>query len=87
LLDSLATDPKHQRRGAASMLVQWGLDMADAIGGEAYLEATEVGRQVYQKLGFVVLEQYTIPLPPKWAAKDQTQVLLMRRPVTSHTTV
>jgi len=87
LLDSLATDPKYQRRGAASMLVQWGLDKADEIGGEAYLEATDVGKQVYEKLGFVALEQYSIPLPPKWADKAKTQVYLMRRPVAGHTPV
>lgn len=34
VLDSLATDPKYQRRGAGSMLVKWGLDIADTCGGE-----------------------------------------------------
>jgi hypothetical protein len=34
VLDSLATDPKAQRRGAGSMLVKWGVDMADSMNGE-----------------------------------------------------
>ncbi len=34
MLDSLTTDPKHQRRGAAMKLVQWGLDIVDNIKGE-----------------------------------------------------
>jgi ribosomal protein S18 acetylase RimI-like enzyme len=31
VLDSLATDPEAQRRGAGSMLVKWGVDMADSM--------------------------------------------------------
>ena len=34
VLDILAVDPAYQRRGAGSMLVQWGLDLADELGFE-----------------------------------------------------
>jgi GNAT superfamily N-acetyltransferase len=31
-LDFLTVDPKHQRRGAGRMLVQWGTKKADELG-------------------------------------------------------
>jgi len=63
--------------------VKWGLDIADSLDGEAYLEASEIGRPVYEKLGFVVLESYAIPVPPKWSNKTHIEYYLMRRPVVS----
>jgi GNAT superfamily N-acetyltransferase len=51
-LDVLATHPKYQGRGAARLLIQWGLDLASKAGVEAYLEATAAGKPVYQKFGF-----------------------------------
>ncbi|KAF4630639.1 hypothetical protein G7Y89_g7493 [Cudoniella acicularis] len=80
LLDSLTTDPAYQRRGAASMLVKWGLEMADSLNGEAYLEATEFGKPVYKKLDFKVLGYYVVPVPPKWSNRPPIECYLMRRP-------
>ncbi|KAL1608293.1 hypothetical protein SLS60_003233 [Paraconiothyrium brasiliense] len=44
--------PQHERRGAGSMLVQWGCERADEAGVEAYLEASLVGAPMYERLGF-----------------------------------
>ncbi|KUJ13697.1 uncharacterized protein LY89DRAFT_752829, partial [Mollisia scopiformis] len=81
LLDSLTTDPKYQKRGAGSMLVKWGLNIADSMNGEAYLEASEYGKPVYEKYGFVALESYKVPVPPHWGRKPDIEYTLMRRPV------
>lgn len=48
----LATRPEHERRGAGSMLVQWGCDIADENGVPAYIDASKAGAPLYKKFGF-----------------------------------
>jgi WD repeat-containing protein 48 len=55
MLNTLATHPDHQGRGAASMLLDWGLGKADREGLVTYLDATGVGKPVYEKRGFKVV--------------------------------
>ena len=52
-LDTLATHPDYQGRGAGSMLVKWGCDLADEHGVAAYVDASKAGAKLYQKFGFV----------------------------------
>lgn len=52
-LDTLGTHPDYQRRGAGSMLVQWGCDLADKDGVAAYVDASKEGASLYQRHGFV----------------------------------
>ncbi|KAJ5261294.1 acetyltransferase [Penicillium angulare] len=52
-LDTLCTHPDYWRRGAGSMLVQWGCDLADEQGVSAYVDASKKGAPLYQKFGFV----------------------------------
>ncbi|PQE16965.1 hypothetical protein CJF30_00003647 [Rutstroemia sp. NJR-2017a BBW] len=78
---ALATDPEAQRRGAGSMLVKWGVDMADSMNGETYLEATEMGRPVYEKFGFCVLDTFDAPSDMKGEVPSKQKYYLMRRPI------
>ncbi|KAK3697204.1 hypothetical protein LTR37_017605 [Vermiconidia calcicola] len=57
ILMYMATDTAWRRQGAATAVVQWGLDLCKELGIVAYLEASEEGRPVYQKLGFEVVEE------------------------------
>ncbi|KAE8372479.1 acyl-CoA N-acyltransferase [Aspergillus bertholletiae] len=52
LLALLATDPRYERRGAASLLTQWGCDFADRLGVECYVESSKKGYPVYKRKGF-----------------------------------
>lgn len=53
VLDMCAVDPAFQRRGIAGKLVQWGLNEAKRRGDmECITEASSMGRQVYERLGF-----------------------------------
>ncbi|KAJ6115256.1 acyl-CoA N-acyltransferase [Penicillium sp. IBT 16267x] len=52
-LDTLCTHPDYWRRGAGSMIVKWGCDLADQEGISAYLDASKNGAPLYEKFGFV----------------------------------
>jgi GNAT superfamily N-acetyltransferase len=80
VLDIIFTDPKYQRRGAGTKLVKWGVDRADEMGVEAFLEATRFGRHMYEQNGFRVMEHFIFPVPEKWANKPTLQYSFMRRP-------
>ena len=53
----IATHPDHQRRGAAKMLTDWGLDRCRKEKIPAYLESTPVAIAFYAKAGFVPVEK------------------------------
>lgn len=52
-LDMLGTHPSHRRRGAASMLIQWGCEIADRDAVPTYVDANMYGKPLYEKFGFV----------------------------------
>jgi len=59
-LRMLSTDPKYQRKGLGTQLVQWGLEQVEAQAKEnpgsidgAYLVASLAGVRTYEKSGFV----------------------------------
>ncbi|KAK1985998.1 acetyltransferase [Colletotrichum cereale] len=52
-LDTLVTHPDYQRRGAGSMLLKWGCELADENGVGAYVDASKAGKGLYERFGFV----------------------------------
>ncbi|KAI3317617.1 hypothetical protein HD806DRAFT_514597 [Xylariaceae sp. AK1471] len=52
LLALLVTADKHRRRGAGSLLVQWGIDLSESLGLQCYVQASEQGWRLYQHHGF-----------------------------------
>jgi predicted N-acetyltransferase YhbS len=48
----LVTHPDYERRGAGSLLVQWGCEQADKDGAAAYIDASAAGKGLYSKFGF-----------------------------------
>lgn len=57
MLSSLATHPLHQGRGAASMMLEWGLDEADRRGFAVYLDGTGIAKPLYERNGFGVVKE------------------------------
>ncbi|KAI7287494.1 hypothetical protein KC345_g558 [Hortaea werneckii] len=80
-LSMLVTHPDHQRRGAASMLVQWGCEKADEKGMLAALMATEAGMGVYLRHGFQVMKQTMLELHPYGVEASDSRVGMLRRPM------
>jgi GNAT superfamily N-acetyltransferase len=74
----MATHPKHRRRGAASLMLQWGIDKADRMDYETFVEAADsTGGHVYRKFGFVQVDRYCIrrdePKPDdEWKKLEET---------------
>jgi len=56
-LNVLFTHPKHHRRGAGAMLLRWGMEEADRLGVECYMEASIEGRPLYERNGFKVIKE------------------------------
>lgn len=80
----MVTDPKYQRLGAATKCVQWFIDRCMELGIPAYLEASDQGAPVYQRLGFEIVDHiegggYTLPVlirwPENYPEKDRKPVL------------
>ncbi|KAF5027411.1 hypothetical protein F66182_488 [Fusarium sp. NRRL 66182] len=51
-LELICTHADWQGRGAAGLLLRWGLERADAEQLPAFLEATRKGLPIYEKFGF-----------------------------------
>ena len=72
----ICVDPDYGRRGIGTMMMQWGSNVADAMGVECRIEATEQGRGLYTKMGYEVVER----VERKTGTFDATHTR-MRRPV------
>ena len=57
VLDLLFTHPDHRRKGIGSLIMQWGLDRADELGLESYIEATKEGKPCYEAFGFKAIDK------------------------------
>ncbi|KAM0799118.1 acyl-CoA N-acyltransferase [Usnea florida] len=79
-LAMLSVDPDHQHRGAGTMMVNWGLELADKIGAEATVEATLEGRHLYEQRGFVMQEYFTLVVSERWANRPKVRLFFMHRP-------
>ncbi|MCJ1426386.1 hypothetical protein MMC29_004289 [Sticta canariensis] len=60
LLNMCFVDPDHRRRGVGSLLVEWGTRKADEMGVEAFIEATDIGKPLYDRHGFTSMNEYTL---------------------------
>ena len=91
-LTSNYTVAEHRRRGANSLMMEWGTRKADELGLETWLEATPLGSMIYAKYGFGFL--HTVEMYPsselrednnEWCHWEEVtkdlRLAVMRRPV------
>ncbi|KAF2147886.1 hypothetical protein K461DRAFT_283477 [Myriangium duriaei CBS 260.36] len=76
LLMYMAVRPEWRRQGASTMCVKWGLNKCQELGIPAYLEASEMGAPVYQKLGFEAVDD----IPFLWDGEVKGSCLIMIKP-------
>ncbi|CZT01653.1 related to DUR1,2-urea amidolyase [Rhynchosporium agropyri] len=62
-LTFVGTLPKHQGRGAGTLLSKWGVQKAKDDNLPVYLESTIAASPLYQSLGFVALDGLSMVLP------------------------
>lgn len=87
VLNILFTVPKHRRRGAASLIMDWGVERADRRGLDVYIEATRLGRPLYEKYGLEAVEERRFDvdegrLPPAGDAELRREVVGQLTPFT-----
>ncbi len=82
LLDTL---PNHQRRGAGSMLLEWGTREADQAGLFCYLEASPAGYPLYQRYGFLDINEMVVDFSP-FGRNVKSRHVCMHRPLQGKST-
>ncbi|KAI0454715.1 putative GNAT family acetyltransferase [Xylaria acuta] len=68
-LTFMGTDPSHERRGAASMMVRWGLEQCRKDNIPGYLESTLDAAPFYGKMGFTKSRRISL----EYVVEDQNQ--------------
>ena len=70
----MVVDPQHRGRGIGGLMMQWGNEQIDKKKIEGFIEASELGRALYEKWGYIVVMKLDFFLPPnkgdmwqKWA--------------------
>ncbi|KAI1337251.1 hypothetical protein F5Y15DRAFT_418017 [Xylariaceae sp. FL0016] len=65
----LFTHPNYRRRGVAQQLLNWGMNKADEMSVEMFLDSTPVGKPLYEANKFHVVEKTVIV--PQTQSPDQ----------------
>jgi len=52
-LEACFTRPKYRRQGVGKLLMNWGIQKADELGFETYIDASELGALLYKNYGFL----------------------------------
>ena len=77
--------PEHRRRGAGTLLIDWGFKKADELGIEAFVEAVDDGVPLYERCGYHYMNttymHSTVDHPsPQWQQLEQE----LRTPIHFH---
>lgn len=54
------TVPEWRRHGAGNLVMEWGFRKADEIGVDSFIEASEKGKFLYKKWGFLHFDTITV---------------------------
>lgn len=71
-----------QHRGAGTLLVQWGMEQAVALGIPVYLEASPAGYPLYLRLGFRKIDTVVVKAG-MWDGDQDLHYVAMMKDVSS----
>lgn len=82
----MVVHPAHRGLGAARLLTDWGVELADKSGLDAIVVSVPYARPVYEKLGFVCVKDIEIDFSipemsekwKEWQAEDMRAFLMVR---------
>lgn len=57
------TDINYRRQGVAGMLMEWGINKADELGVECFLESTSIAVPLYQRFEYLIIDENEITAP------------------------
>jgi GNAT superfamily N-acetyltransferase len=80
-LHVLVTDPEHDRRGAGTMLINWGTEKADNAQLPCYLEATTIGRPLYARCLFQPRHEEAFDLRNYGSQGIDVSTIMIREPL------
>ena len=70
MIDLCFVRPTYRRRGAGRLLVEWGLQKADELGLEAFVESTLDGKPLYESCGFTTMNEFDLKATPPQETKE-----------------
>lgn len=80
VLALLVTGSEHRRKGAGSLLLQWGIDKAEEMRLPCYLQASEQGKRLYEKYGFEAIDVAEFDLTQYGLEGTETMTEMIRQP-------
>lgn len=63
------------------MLLNWGISKADSLGLPAFLEASAMGKPLYERVGFQTRELVTFDLEKYGLEGTETNAVMIREPL------
>jgi len=70
---------RYRRRGIGSLMMKWGMDLADEIDALCTVESTPEGQNLYKKFDFTVQHDVVLDVPEKFASRPKQRLLMMLR--------
>jgi ribosomal protein S18 acetylase RimI-like enzyme len=78
VLDILTVDPRRQKLGIGTKLMEAGLAMTDELHLPVYLESTPAGKRLYERFGFRVQKETKFDLAKYGGEGDWTSWIMIR---------
>ena len=79
-LATMGVRPSYRRHGVASQMVKWGVQQAERMGVEMFVEASWHGSQVYRQFGFQYVDKFHFKRPPEKEGDAEWDELEKRHP-------